>query len=107
MTNFRRSAKTVGVLAVDPTSPFTGGAFLGDRLRIQKHALDDGVFMRSLATRGMMGGLNQNIYPAIHVLEAFGFDVIPIETVGTGQEEVDSDDGGDTVICVAAPHKVD
>ncbi len=107
VTDFRRSAKTVGVLAVDPTSPFTGGAFLGDRLRFQEHALDDGVFMRSLATRGMMGGLNQNIYPAIHALEAYGFDVILIETVGTGQDEVDIADTVDTVICVMAPYQGD
>ncbi|MFH2203745.1 MAG: methylmalonyl Co-A mutase-associated GTPase MeaB [Elusimicrobiota bacterium] len=104
---YRRSGRTVGVLAVDPTSPFTGGAFLGDRLRIQEHALDEGVFMRSLATRGMMGGLNANIFGAIHVLEAYGFDVVIIETVGTGQDEVDIAEVADTVVCVTAPYQGD
>lgn len=104
---YRKRGFSVGVLAVDPTSPFTGGAFLGDRLRIQEHSLDEGVFMRSLATRGMMGGLNANIFPAIRVLEAGGFDVILIETVGTGQDEVDIADAADTVVCVTAPYQGD
>ena len=121
---YRKAGRTVGVLAVDPTSPFTGGAFLGDRLRVQEHAMDEGVFMRSLATRGMMGGLNANIYGAVHVLEAYGFDAVPralgkgvgerggfdvvlIETVGTGQDEVDIADVADTVLCVTAPYQGD
>lgn len=117
VAGFRKAGKTVGVLAVDPTSPFTGGAFLGDRIRIQEHALDEGVFMRSLATRGMMGGLNSTIFGAIHVMEAFGsdaslasrrgFDRILIETVGTGQDEVDIADAADTVVCVHSPYQGD
>lgn len=107
IAQLRRKGQTVGVLAVDPTSAFTGGAFLGDRLRIQEHALDDGVFLRSLATRGMMGGLNANIFAAIHVLEAAGYDRVIIETVGTGQDEVDVAEVADTVVCVSAPYQGD
>lgn len=103
----RAEGKTVAVLAVDPTSAFTGGAFLGDRIRIQEHALDPGVFMRSLATRGMMGGLNATIFAAIHVLEAARFGRIIIETVGTGQDEVDVAEVVDTVVCVSAPYQGD
>ncbi|MFH1724284.1 MAG: methylmalonyl Co-A mutase-associated GTPase MeaB [Elusimicrobiota bacterium] len=103
----RRRGCRVGVLAVDPTSPFTGGAFLGDRLRIQRHALDEGVFMRSIASRGMVGGLNATIFAAVHVLEACGFDRILIETVGTGQDEVDIAEVADTVVCVTAPYQGD
>lgn len=113
VSGLRREGRTVAVLAVDPTSPFTGGAFLGDRLRVQEHALDSGVFLRSLATRGMMGGLNATIFGAIRVLEAAGaeggqgFDRILIETVGTGQDEVDIADAADTIVCVTAPHQGD
>lgn len=103
----RAEGRTVAVLAVDPTSAFTGGAFLGDRIRIQEHALDSGVFMRSLATRGMMGGLNSTIFAAIHVLEAAGFGRIIVETVGTGQDEVDVAEVVDTVVCVSAPYQGD
>lgn len=103
----RAEGRTVAVLAVDPTSAFTGGAFLGDRLRIQEHALDSGVFMRSLATRGMMGGLNATIFAAIHVLEAAGYGRIIVETVGTGQDEVDVAEVVDTVVCVSAPYQGD
>ena len=103
----RADGETVGVLAVDPSSPFTGGAFLGDRLRIQEHAGDDGVFMRSLASRGMMGGLNATIFGAIRAMEAYGFDRLLIETVGTGQDEVDIADVADTVVYVAAPYQGD
>ncbi|HBL15522.1 MAG: hypothetical protein A2X36_09700 [Elusimicrobia bacterium GWA2_69_24] len=107
VTCFRKAGDTVGILAVDPTSPFTGGAFLGDRLRIQEHSLDEGVFMRSLASRGMVGGLNAAIFPALHVLEAAGFDRILVETVGTGQDEVDIVEVVDTVVCVTAPYQGD
>ncbi len=110
----RKRGDTVAVLAVDPTSAYTGGAFLGDRIRVQEHALDKGVFFRSLATRGMVGGLNETIFAAIHVLEAYetgngknGFDWILIETVGTGQDEVEVADVVDTVICVTAPYQGD
>ena len=85
----RASARTVGILAVDPTSPFTGGAILGDRVRMQAHAGDAGVFIRSMATRGHLGGLAQATNEAALVLDAAGKDVVLIETVGVGQDEVD------------------
>jgi LAO/AO transport system kinase len=85
----RRRGETVGVLAVDPTSPFTGGAVLGDRLRMQGHAADAGVFIRSMATRGHLGGLARATGDAVLVLDAAGKDVVVIETVGVGQDEVD------------------
>ncbi len=93
----------VGILAVDPTSPFTGGAFLGDRIRMQSHALDPGVFMRSLASRGSVGGVASGIFGAIHVLEAYGCANILIETVGTGQDEVEVSKVVDTVVYVTTP----
>lgn len=80
---------TVGIIAVDPTSPFSGGAILGDRIRMQEHTLDKGVFFRSLATRGNLGGLTRSAKEVINVLDAFGKDVILVETVGVGQSEVD------------------
>jgi len=85
----RRQGFTVGVVAVDPTSPFTGGALLGDRLRMQEHALDEGVFIRSLATRGSLGGLSRATGDVVWLLDAAGFEVIFVETVGAGQAEVD------------------
>jgi LAO/AO transport system kinase len=88
-SELRRSNMTVGILAVDPTSPFTGGAVLGDRLRMQSHAGDDGVFIRSMATRGHLGGLARATGDAALVLDASGKDVVIIETVGVGQDEVE------------------
>jgi LAO/AO transport system kinase len=85
----RRSGFTIGVIAVDPSSPFTGGAVLGDRLRMQSHAGDDGVFIRSMATRGHLGGLARATADAALVLDASGRDIVVIETVGVGQDEVD------------------
>ncbi|MDI6824051.1 MAG: methylmalonyl Co-A mutase-associated GTPase MeaB [Bacillota bacterium] len=85
----RGQGLTVGVVAVDPTSPFTGGALLGDRLRMQEHALDAGVFIRSLATRGSLGGLSRATGDVVCLLDVAGFDVIFVETVGAGQAEVD------------------
>jgi LAO/AO transport system kinase len=85
----RASNRTVGIVAVDPTSPFTGGAILGDRVRMQAHAHDDGVFIRSMATRGHLGGLARSTTEAALVLDASGKDVVLIETVGVGQDEVD------------------
>jgi LAO/AO transport system kinase len=85
----RREGRTVGIVAVDPTSPFTGGAVLGDRLRMQAHASDEGVFIRSMATRGHLGGLSRATSDAVLVLDAAGLDVIVIETVGVGQDEVE------------------
>lgn len=100
---FRKEGKTVGVLAVDPTSPFTGGAILGDRIRMQRHAVDEGVFVRSLATRGALGGLSRAVADAIHVLDAMGKDVIFVETVGAGQQEVDIINHAHTVLVVLVP----
>jgi LAO/AO transport system kinase len=85
----RRAGRTVGVIAVDPTSPFTGGAVLGDRVRMQAHAGDEGVFIRSMATRGNLGGLSRAASDAALVLDASGRDLVVIETVGVGQDEVD------------------
>ena len=85
----RQDGRTVGVVAVDPTSPFSGGAILGDRIRMQRHALDEGVFIRSLATRGHFGGLTASSRAVITVLDAMGKDYILVETVGVGQDEVE------------------
>ncbi|MFW5997548.1 MAG: methylmalonyl Co-A mutase-associated GTPase MeaB [Desulfovermiculus sp.] len=103
ITNYRKQGKTVGVLAVDPTSPFTGGAILGDRVRMQKHAEDRGVFIRSLATRGALGGLSDAVDEAIHVLDAMGKDIILVETVGTGQSEVDIMNNAHSILLVLTP----
>jgi LAO/AO transport system kinase len=100
---FRKKGKTVGVLAVDPTSPFTGGAILGDRIRMQRHAEDPGVFVRSLATRGALGGLAKAVGDAIHVMDVLGEDIIMVETVGTGQQEVDIINHSHTVLVVLVP----
>ena len=85
----RREKKTVGIVAIDPTSPFSGGAILGDRFRMQKHALDDGVFIKSLATRGHLGGLSKSTIDIVNVMDAMGKDIVIIETVGVGQDEVE------------------
>lgn len=103
ISRFRKDGKTVGVLAVDPTSPFTGGAILGDRVRMQRHFLDGGVFIRSLATRGKFGGLTRSTADAIVVLDAMGKDVIIVETVGVGQDEVDIAHMAHTTILVTVP----
>lgn len=103
ITSFRKKEKTVGVLAVDPTSPFTGGAILGDRIRMQRHAEDPGVFVRSLATRGALGGLAKAVGDAVHVLDVMGKEMILIETVGTGQQEVEIINHSHTVIVVLVP----
>ena len=100
---FRKHQKTVGVLAVDPTSPFSGGAILGDRVRMLRHAEDEGVFIRSLATRGALGGLSQAAGDAIHVMEAMGKDIIIVETVGIGQQELDIINHAHSVIVVLVP----
>jgi len=101
--SFRKKEKTVGVLAVDPTSPFTGGAILGDRIRMQRHAEDPGVFVRSLATRGALGGLSKAVGDAVHVMDVMGKDLIIVETVGTGQQEVEIINHSHTVIVVLVP----
>jgi LAO/AO transport system kinase len=99
----RHSKRRVGVVAVDPTSPFTGGAILGDRIRMQDHSTDPGVFVRSMATRGRLGGLAPATAGAVAVLDAFGCDVVFIETVGAGQGEVDVAGAADTVLLVTVP----
>ena len=99
----RREGTTVAVVAVDPTSPFTGGALLGDRIRMQDHATDAGVFIRSMATRGTLGGLAPATPDVVRVLDAIGYDLIFIETVGTGQAEVDVVGAADTVAIVLVP----
>ncbi len=86
---YRRRSKRVGIVAIDPTSPFTGGAILGDRIRMNRHAEDDGVFIRSLATRGHLGGLSRSTGDVVNVMDAMGMDVVIIETVGVGQDEID------------------
>lgn len=103
IARFRKDGKTVGVLAVDPTSPFSGGAILGDRVRMQKHFLDDGVFIRSLATRGHFGGLSRSTMDAVVVLDALGKDVVILETVGVGQDEVDVAQSAHTTVLVTIP----
>ncbi|MFL5361524.1 MAG: methylmalonyl Co-A mutase-associated GTPase MeaB [Myxococcales bacterium] len=103
IAHLRSLNKTVGVLAVDPTSPFTGGAILGDRIRMQDHALDTGVFIRSLATRGQLGGLSRATSDCARVLDAMGKDVILIETVGVGQDEVEICRLAHTTVVVVVP----
>jgi LAO/AO transport system kinase len=99
----RKLGKTVGVIAVDPTSPFSGGAVLGDRIRMQQHYLDDGVFIRSMATRGSHGGLSHTAKGVIKLLDAFGKDLILVETVGVGQTELDIVDAADTTVVILVP----
>jgi LAO/AO transport system kinase len=99
----RTQGERVAVVAVDPSSPFSGGALLGDRVRMQRHALDAGVFIRSLATRGAQGGLSRSTTATVAVLDAAGFPLVFIETVGAGQAEVDVADAADAVVVVTAP----
>jgi len=103
----RKQGLKVGIIAVDPSSPFTGGAVLGDRIRMQQHYLDDGVFIRSMATRGSMGGLPQTASSVIKLLDAAGKDTIMVETVGVGQSEVDIMEKTDTVLVVLSPESGD
>lgn len=103
ITGYRAEGKTVGVLAIDPTSPFTGGAILGDRIRMQNHATDPGVFIRSVATRGAMGGLSRSTGAMVHILDAMGWDIVLIETVGVGQDEVDVFKTAQTAVVVTVP----
>ncbi|MDO9124510.1 MAG: methylmalonyl Co-A mutase-associated GTPase MeaB [Deltaproteobacteria bacterium] len=100
---FRKEGKTVGIVAVDPTSPFTGGAILGDRIRMQRHATDEGVFIRSLATRGNLGGLSRSTQDIVNVMDAMGKDIIIVETVGVGQDEVEIVNNAHTSIVVLVP----
>ncbi len=99
----RKRGKTVGIIAVDPTSPFTGGAILADRIRMQRHSLDEGVFIRSMATRGHLGGLARATNDIVDVLDAAGKEVILIETVGVGQDEVEVVGTAHTCVVVSVP----
>src|SRR4051812_13215038 len=103
VTALRRHDRRVGVLAVDPSSPFSGGALLGDRVRMQDHALDEGVYIRSMAARGHLGGLAWTTPQALRVLDAAGCDVILVETVGVGQSEVEIAGLADTTVVLLAP----
>ncbi len=100
---YRERGARIGVIAVDPSSPFTGGALLGDRIRMQDHALDNGVFIRSMASRGHLGGLAASTPQALRALDVAGFDVIMIETVGVGQVEVEVASLADSVVVLVAP----
>jgi len=103
VTALRKQGKRVGVLAVDPSSPFSGGALLGDRVRMQDHATDSGVFIRSMATRGHLGGLSWATPQALRVLDAAGCDVVLVETVGVGQSEIEVVSLADTTVVLLAP----
>jgi LAO/AO transport system kinase len=103
VAHHRAAGEKVGVVAVDPSSPFSGGALLGDRVRMQRHATDEGVFIRSLATRGALGGLSRSTTAAVSVLDAAGFPLIFLETVGVGQAEIDVASAADAVVVVTAP----
>lgn len=100
---YRAQGKTVGIVAVDPTSPFTGGAILGDRIRMNSLTLDEGVFIRSMGTRGSLGGLSHKTADAVKAMDAFGKDIIIVETVGVGQSEVDIVKAADTTVVVLIP----
>ena len=103
ISHYRAAGERVGVVCIDPTSPFSGGAILGVRIRMQRHALDEGVFIRSLATRGYLGGLSRSTFDVTHVLDAMGFERILIETVGVGQDEVDVMRAAHTTVVVTVP----
>src|SRR5678809_142495 len=101
--SFRKQNKRVGVIAVDPSSPYSGGAILGDRIRMTRHATDDGVFIRSVATRGHLGGLSRSARDLVRILDAFGSDVVIVETVGVGQDELEITRTAHTTLVVMAP----
>lgn len=107
ITNVRSTGKTVAVIAVDPTSPFSGGALLGDRVRMHEHYTDDGVFIRSMATRGSLGGLARSTKDVMRACAAFGFDIVIVETVGVGQSELDIMKVVDTTAVVLTPNSGD
>ncbi|MBV1896654.1 MAG: methylmalonyl Co-A mutase-associated GTPase MeaB [Rhodobacteraceae bacterium] len=103
VAELRKRGLKVGVIAIDPSSPFSGGAILGDRIRMSEHGADDGVFVRSLASRGHLGGLSKATAHVVDILDAAGMDIVIIETVGTGQSEVEIMEIADTVVVVSAP----
>ena len=107
IASYRAKGKTVGVVAIDPSSPFTGGAVLGDRIRMIDHASDDGVFIRSLGSHGAHGGLSRATRDIVHLMDAFGMEVILIETVGVGQTELDIMAVADTTVVVLVPESGD
>ncbi len=100
---YRKREKTVGIICVDPSSPFTGGALLGDRIRMQEHSLDKDVYVRSMGTRGHLGGLSRATSDAVRLVDAYGMDIIIVETVGAGQSEVDVIEVAHTVIVADVP----
>lgn len=103
ISHWREQGSTVGVVAIDPTSPFTGGAILGDRVRMQRHAGDDGVFIRSMATRGHLGGLSRSTLDIVRVMDAMGKDIVLIETVGVGQDEIEVTRAAHSSVVVLVP----
>lgn len=103
VVKLRANGKKVGIIAVDPSSPFTGGALLGDRIRMKRHFTDDNVFIRSMGSRGNVGGLNDSVFGVITLYKLYGFDYVIIETVGAGQSEVDIAYVADTVVLVLSP----
>jgi len=103
ITEYRKDQKTIGVVSIDPSSPFSGGAFLGDRIRMQKHSNDPGVYIRSLASRGHLGGLSRATYNVIRILEAMGADIILVETLGAGQDEIEVHSVAHTCLLVVTP----
>ena len=103
IAHYRGAGKRVAVVAVDPSSPFSGGAILGDRIRMQRHATDPGVFIRSLATRGHLGGLSRSTADVVTVFDAMGYDVVLVETVGVGQDEIEIVSQADTTVVVTVP----
>ena len=103
IATYRQRAQRVAVVAVDPTSPFSGGAILGDRIRMQRHFQDDNVFIRSVATRGTLGGLSRSTWDVVCVLEAWGADVVLVETVGVGQDELEVAKAAHATVVVMAP----
>lgn len=107
IAHFRQEGKKVGVVAIDPSSPFTGGAVLGDRIRMQQHASDEGVFIRSLGSRGSHGGLSRATREVVKLFDAFGMEVVLVETVGVGQTELDIMEIADTTIVVLTPESGD
>ena len=100
---YRKQGKKVGIIAIDPTSPFSGGALLGDRVRMMELAMDEGVFIRSMGTRGMLGGLTSAVYDVVEILDASGKDIVIVETVGVGQAEVDVIKIADSTLVVLVP----
>ncbi|UJL48338.1 methylmalonyl Co-A mutase-associated GTPase MeaB [Virgibacillus sp. NKC19-16] len=107
VSHIREEGKTVAIIAVDPTSPFSGGALLGDRVRMNQHFTDDGVYIRSMATRGSLGGLARATKDAIRICDAYGFDVVIVETVGVGQSELDIMKIVDTTAVMMTPNSGD